>query len=42
MTAVTAAGVDYRAGGARHAAAAARLRDLAAGLRTALDRFRVT
>jgi len=42
MAAVTATGMDYRAGGARHAAAAARCRDLAGDLRTALGRFRLT
>lgn len=42
MTAVTATGARYRAGGTRHAEAAGHLRDLAAGLRTALGRFRLT
>jgi methyl-accepting chemotaxis protein len=42
MTAVTAAGARYRAGGTRHAESAGRLRDLAADLRTALGRFRLT
>lgn len=42
MVEVTAAGARYRAGGTRHAEAAGRMRDLAADLRTALGRFRLT
>ncbi|HEU5034160.1 MAG TPA: methyl-accepting chemotaxis protein [Mycobacteriales bacterium] len=42
MVTVTEAGDRYREGGRRHAAAAARLRDLAGDLRTALGRFRLT
>ncbi len=42
MTAVTTAGVRYRAGGTRHAEAAGRMRDLAADLRTTLGRFSLT
>ena len=42
MFEVTEAGARYRAGGNRHAEAAGRMRDLAADLRTALGRFRLT
>ena len=42
MEMVTDAGVNYRAGGPRHAEAAVRLRDLAADLRTAFGRFRAS
>jgi methyl-accepting chemotaxis protein len=40
MSTVTVAGDRYQSGSLRHADAAARLRDLAAGLRTTLGRFR--
>jgi methyl-accepting chemotaxis protein len=42
MMEVTTAGTRYRAGGTRHAEAAGRMRDLAADLRIALGRFRLT